>query len=427
MRSTRTTAAVVFVTVFVAVLTVGGLFGVVLDDGPDANSVSDHVELENPQYDADRVVSDEAPGTATVEMDSAESGTTVVIDVGGTVTERDVSPLVNTLVDAGHDVEVLTGPGGQLPVGLIGAPVQEVESTPAGDQQPRLGEALGEAHGFISVGVSGYADADLDAIDEFLENGGRAVVATNPGQEFASAEGVAGLYSELDVYTEPGYVYNLEENDLNYQRIFAEPTGTSELTEDVDRAVFDSATPVAASTTEEAMEPIAGSELSVTREATDAPVLVRNGSVAMIGDTRFMTPENTQRADNDVLVGNIADFLVEADRAFENETASNGTEGTGTEQVTVEVAPGGEPVFEPQVTEIEPGTTVRFEWKSGGYNVVPVNQQPADLGWEGVEEPREEGYVHEYTFEEEGVHEFVSEPHQDQGMIGAIIVGDPGI
>ena len=425
MRSTRATAAVVFVTVFVAVVTVGGLFGVALDDGPEANSVSDHVELENPQYDADRVVSDDTPGTATVEMDSTESGNTVVIDVGSTVTERDVSPLVNALVEAGHDVEVLTGPGSQLPVGLPGLPAQQVGPTPTGEQQPRLGGVLDEAHGFISVGVSGYADADLDAVAEFLDGGGRAVVATNPGQEFASAAGTAGLYSELDIYTEPGYVYNLEENDLNYQRIFAEPTGTTELTEGVDRAVFDSATPVAASTTEEAMVPIAGSELSVTREATDAPVLVRNGSVAMIGDTRFMTPENTQRADNDALVGNIADFLVEADRTFGNETADNGTGGSETEAVTIEVAPGGEPVFEPQVTEIEPGTTVRFEWKSDGYNVVPVNQQPTTLDWEGVPQLQESGYVHEYTFEDEGVHEFTSEPHRDMGMFGAIVVGNP--
>jgi plastocyanin len=426
MPNTRTTAAVVFVAVFVAVVAVGGLFGAVTGESPDANSVSDHVDLENPQYDIDRVSSDDTPGTATVEMDSTESGNTVVIDVGSTVTEREISPLVNTLVEAGHDVEVLTGPGGRLPIGLTGLLPQQVGSTASGEQEPRLGEHLAEAHGFISIGVSGYADADLETIGEFLDDGGRAVVATNPGLEFGPAGGTPGLFSELGAYTEPGYVYNLEENDLNYQRIFAEPTGSTELTEGVDRAVFDSATPVSASTTEEAMVPIAGSELSVTREETDAPVLVRNGSVAMIGDTRFMSPENTQRADNDVLVGNIADFLVEADRVFENETASNGTEGTGTEAVTVEVAPGGEPVFEPQVTEIEPGTTVRFEWKSGGYNVVPVNQRPADLDWEGVPQLQDEGYVYEYTFEEEGVHEFVSEPHQGQGMVGAIVVGEPG-
>ena len=52
--------------------------------------------------------------------------------------------------------------------------------------------------------------------------------------------------------------------------------------------------------------------------------------------------------------------------------------------------PDGEPVFEPQVLEIEPGTTVRFEWDSGGHNLAVVGQ-----------------------------------PDEEE-MIGVIIVGNPG-
>jgi hypothetical protein len=43
-------------------------------------------------------------------------------------------------------------------------------------------------------------------------------------------------------------------------------------------------------------------------------VAVRSGDVAMIGDTDFLTPESAYVADNEVLVGNIADFLVSGDK-----------------------------------------------------------------------------------------------------------------
>jgi len=105
------------------------------------------------------------------------------------------------------------------------------------------------------------------------------------------------------------------ENDLNYQRVYAEPTGNSSLTAGVDRAMFETVTPVGtAAAGGGVLRPSEGSQLSTTRAATDAPVLARDGGVVVVGDSDFLVPENTQRVDNDVLVGNLADFLVENDR-----------------------------------------------------------------------------------------------------------------
>ena len=104
---------------------------------------------------------------------------------------------------------------------------------------------------------------------------------------------------------------------------------------------------------------------------------------------------NVQRADNNAFVGNLADFLVTGERELENagnetgDDADSDGESEG-EVVTVTVGPDGEPVFEPQVLEIEPGTTVRFEWDSGGHNLAVVGQP------------------------------------DEEDMIGAIIVGNPG-
>ncbi len=428
MSDTRKTAIYSFVAVFALVLVVALAIGFVMSDDPDTEAVPDHIEVENPQYDADRVTSDRTPGEATVEMSSAARNNEVVVHAGGALSERDIAPLVNTLVESGHEVTVLADEQQQMvtdPILFAEDSVTQVDPQPPGDEQSMLGGELEGAHGFISIGVAGYSDADLDEIGEFVEDDGRVVMAVDPDQEFAFGDGHSQTYSELGVYTEPGYVYNLAENDLNYQRIFAEPSGNSMLTDGVDRVVFDTATPVQAVNQDEVMEPIDGSELSVTRDETEKPILVRDGDVALLGDTDFMTPENTQRADNDILVGNIADFLVDGDRTVDDSSEPETDEDEETETVTVEVAPNGEHVFEPDVVEIEPGTTVEFEWMSDGYNIVPVYQEPPDADWDGVEELQDEGYVHEHTFEEEGIHEFTSEPHEEEMMFGVIIVGDP--
>ncbi len=428
MSDQRKTALLSFVAVFIAVVAIGGLVALTMG-GDTGDAAPDHIEVDNPQYDEDRVTSDRAPGDATVEMDSAAFNNEIVVHVGGSASERDVSSLVNALVDSGHDVTVVAEEGGTgdvPPIVFSQESVSQVSPPPDGDDEPQLDGALEEAHGLVSVGVDSYAESDLDEIAEFVEDNGRVVMAVDPDQEFSFGEGQSQTYSELGVYTEPGYVYNLAENDLNYQRIFAEPDGISILTDGVERVVFDTATPVQAVNADETMDPIEGSELSVTRDETEKPVLVRDGDVALIGDTGFMTPENAQRADNDVLVGNIADFLVESNRIIEDETQESDDDADDeVETVTVEVGPDGEPAFEPEFVEIEPGTTVEFVWVSDGYNLVPVFQEPGDLEWEGVEEVQDEGFVHEHTFEEEGVHEFVSEPHENEGMMGVVIVGDP--
>jgi plastocyanin len=428
MNKSMKAAVVSFLVVFVVVVAAGGVVGFMMDDDTTTESTTapEHVEIENPQWDAERVVSNRTPGKASVEMDSSAFQNKVVVHVGPSMTARAISPLVNALIEGGHEVSVVAeqaqrfGGGG---ISFSEQSVTQVGPPPGGQGGAQLSGELDDAHGLISIGVSSYSDQDLEAIDEFVANNGRVVMAVEPTQEFAFGEGHSQTYSNLGVFTEPGYVYNLEENDLNYQRIFAEPTGDSILTEGVERAVFPSATPVQAINQEEGMQPIEGTELSVTRAETDKPVLVRDKNVVLVGDTDFLRPENTQRVDNDVLVGNIADFLVDANRNTEDGSGDGAQNST--ETVTVEVGPDGENKFSPEVTEIEPGTTVKFVWKSGGHNIVPTYQEPSDAEWSGVPETQDEGFVHKYTFEEEGVHEFVSEPHEQDGMYGVIVVGDP--
>ncbi|WP_281195556.1 hypothetical protein [Halorubrum sp. F4] len=300
-----------------------------------ADSAAPAPEIENEHYQSADVIKDDDPGEATVTMESDAESQTIVIDPGveaagglptsplaligfggPEVTDRDVRPLANALIENGHDVRVYTpDPSSQQ------RPTRPDETGPT-----PLGEDLAEADAFVTFRTD-YDDDELADIETFVEEDGRMILATEPDAAF-DPPGAASLDATLGTTTEPGYVYNMEENDLNYQRVYAEPTGDSTLTEGVDRAMFSTATPVGtAADGGDEFRPIDGSELSTTRAATEAPLLARDDGVVVVGDGDFLSPENAQRADNDVLIGNLADFLVENDRDPETQPPETQPEG----------------------------------------------------------------------------------------------------
>ncbi len=322
-------------------------------------------DIDNPQYSDESVVADGSPGQADVTMDAGAENQTIVIDpgleagqdrprvpfflgsLGPETTERDVMPLVDTLIENGHDVRVYSPEDNRERSGPRGPGGEDEGLSP-------VGKELADADAFVTFRAD-YSDEALEDIETFASEDGRVLVAAEPDDEFEEPGG-AGLDSALGVTTEPGYVYNLQENDLNYQRIFAEPSGDAQVTQGVDRAVFPSASPVvAAGSADGSLAPTEGAELSTTRADTDAPVLVQRENVVVVGDTDFLVPENTQRADNDVLVGNLADFLVTNDRTPEDQPPSPPEEDGGPERPAGPTLPGDGSTDRPP--EPEPGST----------------------------------------------------------------------
>ncbi|TKX62930.1 hypothetical protein EXE48_03960 [Halorubrum sp. ASP1] len=329
------TLAVAFVVTLAAVLGGAAAVGFATADG-----AAPAPEIQNDHFLDDDLVVDDDPGQATVEMDASAASQTVLVDPGveaggpgpalpisllglggGGVDDRDIRPLANALIENGHEVGVYVPDPDQ----------RRPPARPGADRPTQLGERLAEADAFVTFRTD-YEPEQLDEIESFVESGGHVVLATEPDAAY-SQPGAASLDATLDVTTRPGYVYNMDENDLNYQRVYAEATGDSVLTEGVDRAVFPSATPVGTAVGgSEVLRPIEGSELSTTREATEAPLLVRNDEVVMIGDGDFLSPENARRADNDALIGNLADFLVTNDRTPPGAGGSTGPTPPGGEQ-----------------------------------------------------------------------------------------------
>ncbi|MFC6756778.1 MULTISPECIES: halocyanin domain-containing protein [Haloarcula] len=100
------------------------------------------------------------------------------------------------------------------------------------------------------------------------------------------------------------------------------------------------------------------------------------------------------------------------------------TDARGEDQVSVAVGAqgnGGAFAFDPPAVHVDNGATVVWEWtgEGGGHNVVSEGEDPLDSG-----EPVEtEGETYEYTFEEDGIYNYVCEPHESLGMKASVVVG----
>ncbi|MBP1923023.1 hypothetical protein J2751_002060 [Halorubrum alkaliphilum] len=330
--STLRTAIGVFALVFAVTLGVVAVGGVVLDDGTPSNA-----EIETDHWELDEVAAESAESSGEIDMESAELGNTVVIHVGvaaagggeplaipidgerdpteasvGTIggAERDVGPLASTLVANGHDVvfyqdEFADGP---------------------------LPQVLADADAFLTTNPAALGPAEADAVEEFIEADGRTVVAADPGSAGATTE----LLGPLGAYASPGYVYDMGNNDANYLSPFVTPAADTELTDGVERAVFRGIAPVGVTDRQgdAVFETGEGARLSTTREAGTYDAAVTAGELALIGDSSFLAPENAYRADNDVLIGNVADFLVTGEEPDVDPTPPGGEP----------IPPGGEPI-----------------------------------------------------------------------------------
>ncbi|QLG63132.1 plastocyanin/azurin family copper-binding protein [Halorarum salinum] len=96
----------------------------------------------------------------------------------------------------------------------------------------------------------------------------------------------------------------------------------------------------------------------------------------------------------------------------------------GESEVTVDVGGGGSGLaFLPTGMWIDAGTTVTFEWSSGGHNVL-FEETPSEASVSGHEAIEGEGFSFQITFDAGGIYKYYCEPHQQQGMLGAIAVGE---
>lgn len=90
--------------------------------------------------------------------------------------------------------------------------------------------------------------------------------------------------------------------------------------------------------------------------------------------------------------------------------------------------------FGPHVAWVQEGGSVTWHNESGSHTTTsysPDNDKPLRIpdeqyGWDSGM-VTDQGATYEKTFEEEGVYDYLCVPHEGQGMLGTVVVGEPDL
>jgi len=296
----------VFVGVLVLSVAVGALvLGVGGQSAPAAEDTNASA------FNTEDAVAEVPEESGEISMSADGNDTVVVIDTtrSAGVTQESVTPMANALTESGATVRYSSGGS------AYGA---------------SLNATLSDADAYISVSPQQpYTDADINGLQAFTDAGGRVVLMNEPQGQAAALSSLFGgsaavgppsptlpLLNEYGLSYDNGYLYNMGNNSNNYRTIYATPTGDSELTDGVDQVVLHESIAVnGGQTTLTATE---GTTQSTTRRTDTYGVLTQSGNLTVVGDSSIVSQEYVYRADNEVLVGNLLDYLVSGDKQPED-------------------------------------------------------------------------------------------------------------
>ena len=115
---------------------------------------------------------------------------------------------------------------------------------------------------------------------------------------------------------------------------------------------------------------------------------------------------------------------------------TTGSGGSKSESNTVMMATdGSEYYFDPIGLFVESGETVTFEIRSGSHSATAYKKGTSSASVTRIPEGAdafnseilsEQGATYEYTFETTGTYDYFCIPHKSLGMVGRIVVGEPG-
>jgi hypothetical protein len=305
MSAPNSRLAVVFVLVVAVLVGAAAVAPYALGTTDDSSAAA----VENQQFQPGTVIPDDDPEDGEISMSSSERDKTVLVDMGhrNSLSETQLEPLLSTLVENGHEIRFYRG------------------------QRQSLNESLRSADAFVAAGPQErFTSDELAGVEAFTDAGGRVLVMGGPpsvelsgGMLFGlggfepTAPRTTDLASTYGIAYGSGYLYNMENNDNNYKSIYAEPAANGGLADGVERVVVRDAVPIRTDGGTRVLVGTDGTTLSTTRDTGEYAVLARSqgGNVAAVGDTSFLARENAYDADNEVLIGNLADFLVTGDKA----------------------------------------------------------------------------------------------------------------
>ncbi len=175
-------------------------------------------------------------------------------------------------------------------------------------------EKLRNAKALVVIApADSYSTEDKKAVKDFVEGGGKLLLIADPSRESE----INSLASQFKVLFWNDYLYNLRENDGNYQYIYLKQFKPSEITKKLEKIALYTACSIYPS---EMGIAIADQNTFSSRIETPnnlTPMVLMDEKILAIGDFTFMVEPYNSAWDNNQLISNIADFLTEAKEKIE--------------------------------------------------------------------------------------------------------------
>ncbi len=247
-----------------------------------------------------------------------KTGGLVVIDLShnNNLEIDDLTPLWDRLIARAVTIETLDGSSDSLETQLRGA------------------IAL-----LVIAPTSNYTAEERDLIADFVEDGGRLLLAADPTRPVppeqedeeepldlesiffpsSAVPAINSLANAFGLVYFDDYLYNLVDNEGNYRNVkFTVLSDEHSLTQDLETIVFFAAHSLQTdglslvNADENTLSSLRSGETGLT-----AAALAANGRVLALGDVTALTPSFHTIADNDRFLSNIADWLAAAPREWD--------------------------------------------------------------------------------------------------------------
>ncbi|MEM2924920.1 MAG: hypothetical protein QXJ68_04445 [Methanocellales archaeon] len=157
----------------------------------------------------------------------------------------------------------------------------------------------------IIAPADSYSKEDKKAVKDFVERGGKLLLIADPSRESE----INSLASQFKMLFWNDYLYNLRENDGNYQYIYLTQFKPCEVTKKLEKIAFYTACSIYPS---EMGIAIADQNTFSSRIETPSnltPMVFMDEKILAIGDFTFLIEPYNSAWDNNQLISNIADFL----------------------------------------------------------------------------------------------------------------------
>ena len=224
---------------------------------------------------------------------------------GNGFTKEEIGTLVSRVVARGYAVEVMGEPGFFNGFQIM-------------DERSRLFllEEKLRLTGSMAVILPGepYTRAEVDLVEQFVDKGGRLLLVADPTR-FHQIDSLAARFG---ITFQPGYLYDSQDYDLNFQNIKVSDFREDQITRDLESIAFYVTGALESTGPALAITGPTTRSLLMENPTTFSPMVrgSKDGVVA-IGDLTFMVPPRSTVLDNDTLISNLADYLTTGEREFE--------------------------------------------------------------------------------------------------------------